>query len=87
MPMALASLVLPFYVGAAVLSLLFPLCVLLACDTDVDRAHGGLVLLTSSSWAVFVGGLGECCDDWFVLFSCRAASWVGHVYVWAAGCY
>lgn len=37
--MALACVLLPYYTGAALVSLAFPLYVLLACDSDVDAAH------------------------------------------------
>lgn len=38
--MALCSLLLPFYQGAAVLAVLFPLYILVACDSDVNAVHG-----------------------------------------------
>lgn len=40
MPMAASTVLLPFYEGAAVLAILFPLFILIACDTDPDQ--GGL---------------------------------------------
>lgn len=38
--MSLATLALSFYVGAAVVAVLFPLFILVACDSDPVRLHG-----------------------------------------------
>lgn len=38
--MCLTTLLLPYYAGAAVLAVLFPLCILLACASDPAAIHG-----------------------------------------------
>lgn len=38
--MALSTVLLSFYPGAAVLAVLFPVYILVACDCDVNAAHG-----------------------------------------------
>ncbi|KAG2501831.1 hypothetical protein HYH03_000330 [Edaphochlamys debaryana] len=43
LPMALATVLLSFYVGAAVLAVLFPVFILVACDSDVNAAHDRVV--------------------------------------------
>ena len=39
LPMSLSTVALSFYVGAAVLAVLFPLYILVAADSDPDLAH------------------------------------------------
>ncbi|PNH10637.1 Protein EI24 [Tetrabaena socialis] len=39
LPMALSTALLPFYQGAAVLAVLFPVYILVACDSDVNAVH------------------------------------------------
>lgn len=42
MPMAVATLVFSFYIGAAVLAVLFPLFILVACDSDPVTVHSSI---------------------------------------------
>jgi hypothetical protein len=40
LPMALSTVLLSFYHGAAVLAILFPVYILVSCDADVNAVHG-----------------------------------------------
>ncbi|KXZ44216.1 hypothetical protein GPECTOR_71g577 [Gonium pectorale] len=43
LPMALSTVLLSFYPGAAVLAVLFPVYILVACDSDVNAVHDRVV--------------------------------------------
>ncbi|KAG2448961.1 hypothetical protein HYH02_005715 [Chlamydomonas schloesseri] len=43
LPMALSTVLLSFYPGAAVLAVLFPVYILVACDCDVNAAHDRVI--------------------------------------------
>ncbi|KAG2444761.1 hypothetical protein HXX76_001505 [Chlamydomonas incerta] len=43
LPMAMSTVLLSFYPGAAVLAVLFPIYILVACDCDVNAAHDRVI--------------------------------------------
>jgi etoposide-induced 2.4 mRNA len=64
--MATTTVFLPFYWGAASSAVLFPLFIVVACDTDADAIHRSIQAVSSDA-SMYSIGLGKLPIFWLAL--------------------